>query len=201
MLIWLLSKPTEFKDRYSGSPTAHMFTLDVIFSLYSQPLPIETRVTSVEYVCKCVYPHAETLVQTGRACVLVQRKYIKRHGAAADTHCLSIVDLDGSTRRGCQSCSWSAEQGIVFFLVPVSWSHETGSAVPSHISLLNLDTQAESGVFSRASLSRFPRRRPSVPSTATGSVPSFISSHNAVATAFSAETPPGQCQTSSRELE
>ena len=38
------------------------------------------------------------------------------------------------------------------------WSRETGSAVPSLISLLILHTQAESGVYSRHS-SQFPRRR------------------------------------------
>ena len=45
----------------------------------------------------------------------------------------------GSTGKGCQSCSWSAEQGKIF---PCSraclriWSRETGSAVPSRVSLL-----------------------------------------------------------------
>ena len=57
----------------------------------------------------------------------------------------------GSTGLGCQSCSWSAGQG--------NRSRETGSAVPSRVSLLILYTQAESGPYSRDS-SRFPRRRP-----------------------------------------
>ena len=39
------------------------------------------------------------------------------------------------------------------------WSRETGSAVPSRVSLLILHTQAESGAYSRGS-SRFPRWRP-----------------------------------------
>ena len=39
------------------------------------------------------------------------------------------------------------------------WSRDTGSAVPSRVSLLIFDTQAESGAYSRDS-SRFPRRRP-----------------------------------------
>ena len=39
------------------------------------------------------------------------------------------------------------------------WSRETGSAVPSRVSLLILHTQAESGAYLRDS-SRFPRRRP-----------------------------------------
>ena len=51
-----------------------------------------------------------------------------------------------------------------------------GSTVPSHISPLIFYTQAESGAYLRASSSRFPRLRrhsPSVPSTATGSIPSL----------------------------
>ena len=48
------------------------------------------------------------------------------------------------------------------FSVPVSrqriWPRETGSAVPSLVSLLILHTQADSGAYSRDS-SRFPRRR------------------------------------------
>ena len=42
--------------------------------------------------------------------------------------------------KGCQSCSWSAEQGKLIFPRPRSrlriWSRETGSAVPSRVSLL-----------------------------------------------------------------
>ena len=42
--------------------------------------------------------------------------------------------------KGCQSFSWSAEQGNIFFPCPRSrlriWSRETGSAVPSRVSLL-----------------------------------------------------------------
>ena len=57
--------------------------------------------------------------------------------------------------RLCQSCSWSAEQGKLFFPYPRSrlriWSRETGSAAPSRVSLLILHTQAESGAFSRDS--------------------------------------------------
>ena len=52
------------------------------------------------------------------------------------------------------------------------WSLETGSAIPSRVSLLILHTPAESGVCSWDS-SRFPRRRPNVPSTAIESVPSL----------------------------
>ena len=53
------------------------------------------------------------------------------------------------------------------------WSRETGSAVPSRASLLILHAQAESGAYSRDS-SRFPRRRPHIPSTAIGLDPSLL---------------------------
>ena len=50
-----------------------------------------------------------------------------------------IVEYE-STGRGCQSCSWSAEQGKLTFRCPRSrlriWSRDTGSAVPSRVSLL-----------------------------------------------------------------
>ena len=46
----------------------------------------------------------------------------------------------GSTGSGCQSCSWSAEQGKLIFRCPRTclriWSLETGLAVPSRVSLL-----------------------------------------------------------------
>ena len=82
----------------------------------------------------------------------------------------------GSTGYGCHSCSWSAEEETCFFPCSRSrlriWSHETGSAVPSRVSPLILHTQSECGVNSQDN-SRFPLRRPCIPSTATGSVPSF----------------------------
>ena len=76
-----------------------------------------------------------------------------------------------------QPCSWSAEpRKAGFFLCPRSrpriWSRETGSAVPSRVSLLILHPQAESGAYSR-DFSRFPRRRLHIPPTAIGSVPSL----------------------------
>ena len=50
-----------------------------------------------------------------------------------------------------------------YFPVPVRaweiWSRETGSAVPSRVSLLILHTQAEYGAYLQDS-SRVPRRRP-----------------------------------------
>ena len=58
-----------------------------------------------------------------------------------------------------------AEPGKIIFLCPRSrlriWSHETGSTIPSRVSLLIIHTQAESGAYSRDS-SRFPLRRPSI---------------------------------------
>ena len=54
----------------------------------------------------------------------------------------------GPTVYGCQSCSRSAEQGKLTFPCPRSrlriWSRETGSAVPSRVTLPILHTQAES---------------------------------------------------------
>ena len=47
---------------------------------------------------------------------------------------------DQPGKEGCQSCSWSAEQGQLIFTCPGSrlriWSREMGSAVPSLVSLL-----------------------------------------------------------------
>ena len=68
-----------------------------------------------------------------------------------------------ATGQGCQSCSWSAvEQGKCIIRCPRSrlriWSRETGSAVPSHVSLLISILQAESSARLRDS-SRVPRRR------------------------------------------
>ena len=54
-------------------------------------------------------------------------------------------------------------------------SRETGSAVPSRVSLLILHTQVESCAYSRAS-SHFPRRRPQITPSAIGSV-SSLSGH------------------------
>ena len=80
----------------------------------------------------------------------------------------------GSTGSGGQSsCSWSAEQGKLFFPRPRSrlriWSCETGSAVPSRVTPLILHTQADSDENTHGS--RFPPARPHIPSTAIGSVP------------------------------
>ena len=64
--------------------------------------------------------------------------------------------------RYCPSCSWSGEQAKLNVSLSRSrlriWSRETGSAVPSRVSLLIFHTQAESGVYLQES-SRVPRRR------------------------------------------
>ena len=79
---------------------------------------------------------------------------------------ITFSRLWASTRYGCQSCLWSAEQGKWNFPCPRShlrvWSRKLGSAVPSRVSLLILHTQAESGAYLRDStpLSRFPLRFP-----------------------------------------
>ena len=70
------------------------------------------------------------------------------------------------------------------------WSRETGSAVPSRVSLLIFHTQAESGAYSEYS-SRFTRRRPFTYTAIRHRVsPEFIGSHNCVPMAFTAESPP-----------
>ena len=61
----------------------------------------------------------------------------------------------GSTGYGCQSYSWSADQGTSFFpcLRPRLriWSQETGSTVPSLVNPLILHNQAGFDAYSRAS--------------------------------------------------
>ena len=74
-----------------------------------------------------------------------------------------IARVSTNRVRSCQSCSWSAKQGNIFFSFLRSrlriWTHETGSAVASCISLLIiLHTQVEPGTYSRDP-SRFPHRR------------------------------------------
>ena len=63
--------------------------------------------------------------------------------------------------------------------VPENLSRETGSAVPSRVTLFILHTQVESGAYLRDS-SRVPRRRPFMkPPYANGSVPSLSGHANA----------------------
>ena len=75
-----------------------------------------------------------------------------------------FVCMTLTTGQGCQSCSWStAEQGKWSTRCPRSrlriWSRETGSAVPSRVSLLISILQVESSASLRDP-SRVPRRRP-----------------------------------------
>ena len=68
------------------------------------------------------------------------------------------------------------------------WSRETGSAVPSRVSLLILHTQAESGVYSRDS-SRCPRQHPFIFTAILHRVrPEFFGSRNYLPMAFTAES-------------
>ena len=82
----------------------------------------------------------------------------------------------GSTGYGCQSFSWSAEQGENISLSPCAPDNLVsrdgfGSPVPRQPA--NLHTPAESGGYLRDS-SRVPRRRPLMkPPYAIGSVPSL----------------------------
>ena len=74
------------------------------------------------------------------------------------------------------------------------WSRETGVAVPSHVSLLILHSQAESGTFSRGS-SLFPRLRLFIYTAMRHRVsPEFFGSRNCLPIVFTAESPPTQCQ-------
>ena len=100
--------------------------------------------------------------------------------------------------RGCQSSSWSTEQGKLVFLCPRLrlriWSRETGSIVPSRVSLLTLHTLAESGAYEQDS-SQFLRQRPFIHTTNHyRASPEFIRSRNCVPMAFTAESPPVQSQ-------
>ena len=115
-----------------------------------------------------------------------------------------IIAECGSTGYGCQSCSWSAEQGKLSFPCPRSrlkiWSREMGSAVPFRVSLFIIHTQAESGACSRDA-SRFPRRCPFTVFIKTAIrhrvSPEFIGSRNFVPMTLTAESPPVQGQYSS----
>ena len=70
------------------------------------------------------------------------------------------------------------------------WSRETGSAVPSRVSL---HTQAESGAYLRDS-SRVPRRRPFITVIRHRVSLEFIGSRKCVPMAFTAESPPARGQ-------
>ena len=109
-----------------------------------------------------------------------------------------IIAEYGSTGQGCQSCSWSAEQGKMKIFLSLSrlriWSREMGPSIPSRASLVILHTQAESGAYSRDS-SRFPRQRPFTHTTIHNRVSlEFIGSRTSVPMAFTVESPPAQGQ-------
>ena len=88
----------------------------------------------------------------------------------------------------------------------IIWSRETGSAVPSCASSLLLRTQAISSMHVWCLLtgysifSRFPRRRPAIPSTVIidRASPKRIGSRPCVSMASAATSPPAQGQLSSR---
>ena len=98
--------------------------------------------------------------------------------------------------RSGKSCSWSAvnrknEQFAVLVRALRIWSRETGSAVPSRVSLPIFHTWAESGAYSRDS-SRYPRRRPFI-YTAIHCVNSeFIRARHCVPTTLTAESAPAR---------
>ena len=74
------------------------------------------------------------------------------------------------------------------------WSRQTGSAIPSGVSLLILHIQTESGAYSRDS-SRFPRRHLFIYTAIRHRIrPEFIGSRSCVPMAFPAESPPAQGQ-------
>ena len=73
------------------------------------------------------------------------------------------------------------------------WFRETGSTVQSCASLLILHAQAKSGSYSRDS-SRFPRRRPHIPSTAIGCWSQIYRVTQSRTDRFTAENPLAQGQ-------
>ena len=90
---------------------------------------------------------------------------LRRKGLYYVFWCMVITnskDKDQPGKVANQSCSWSAEQGKLFFPCPRSrlriWSRETGLAVPSRVSLLILHTRAEYGAYSWDSC-QFPGRQ------------------------------------------
>ena len=88
---------------------------------------------------------------------------------------LALSAEHGSILYGCQSCSWSVEQGEVFLcpslqlrILPCA----TSSAILSCASPLILQAQVESCSETRI-FYRFPRPQPHIPSNAIESVPSL----------------------------
>ena len=79
-------------------------------------------------------------------------------GLIVGNHSRLVPTLLGNVRtgQGCQSCSWSAEQGNLIFPCSsprlIVWSRETGPAVSFRVSPPILHTQTECGTYSRARL-------------------------------------------------
>ena len=98
-----------------------------------------------------------------------------------------------------QSCTWSAEQGKLMFPCRRSrlriWSRETGSTVPSRVSLLI--SILSGGMWCLRDSFRIQRRRPFIylkPAICHRVSPEFIGSRKCVPMAFTAESPPAQGQ-------
>ena len=125
--------------------------------------------------------------------LLVWSGHVKSTGGMYSHTYSKSMDQPG---QGCQSCTWSAEQGKLIFPCPRSrlriWSRETDSSVPSRVSLLisilrlnlvltyGIPPEFRGGVHLSAI-----RHRVS---------PEFIGSRNCVPMAFTAESPPAQGQ-------
>ena len=96
-------------------------------------------------VCVCVFIKLHITAQPGSVKLIFQcySNGSAPWGISGVCVCVwSSLSVDwSSTGYGCcQSCSWSAEQGNLFFRWPCScqrvWSRELGSAVPSRLNLV-----------------------------------------------------------------
>ena len=116
-----------------------------------------TRYQYMFYLGICTFVHGSLLLYN-------MHIYICVTTAVCVCRTMFVCCMALTTGQGCQSCSWSAaEQGKTIFRCPRShlriWSRETGSAVPSRVSLLISILQTESSACLRDS-NRVPRRRP-----------------------------------------
>ena len=116
--------------------------------------------------CSARFVHSEeSIVYSFLDLTTIYTKYVRYVSSAFSAEY-------GSTGCGCQSCSWSAEQGTFFFspLSPRSrfriWSREPCSTLPFRVNPPMLHAQFESGVYPRAHLAL-------IPSVGIGSVPSL----------------------------
>ena len=110
---------------------------------------------------------------------------------------LSVLSAQNeSTGHGCQSCSWSAEQGKLMLPCPRSrlrmWPCEMGSAVLSHVSeiIFTLNPGLLLPLFAAASIYLYPQQ-----SSSQSQV--YQVTQYCVSTTFTAESPPAQGQYSS----